>query len=336
MARREIIEDELMERTSYITPITPRDQDLFRRYGTEFKASIHYHARECGGWNQGGESESRLGMKYFDGGNLATFAFFKQDPGCFVVIPLKSDDDHLEELVSELNTVSGSKVYLTTVGIEQADRLVRRSAAFTFVKGDDSVARGFCRETFPARVVGIERMLYEAMGSGSFLYTGSIKFKKKYRGYSFQGYNPASDEEKVKSLFRDVLEESQSRYHPEDFWNMLKSNDPLLDRDIFLIDGKFVGFLAGERDDDIFNIYAIIARKEYAHLKEFMLFEKLIQVYRTHSIWQANLGGSETQEEDTFKRKIPLIWSKNYDTLLFDPPRTMAPISTLEFSTRMR
>lgn len=306
------------------SPLTVEDYPLFERY---FQKEPHTYGNSWTYITQDmyGIGENKLGYKYFDGENLSAVCIYPKtenpDLNVFYWIrPMgKSVLDRIDALskkiFKELNIPTYAKKlfkdqykYLKNKGFKDTTGFPWHSL---YPEEDD---------THPEIILDIENTITTAQKLGK---TRQLNRSLKY--YETLKNDPSISVESLYKHSTDAMKVLDEFFHegrnkkysnisePCDYYSMIlvkPRNIRMLEK-MFFINGNSAGFYFSEYQNEHYSSqYAFITLRYLSnHLSDYLMFDMFDELLK-HKTKFMNLGGSESQSLDEYKRKFRPVEEK--------------------------
>lgn len=316
LARANDLISRIAQQYTTITPITPEDFELFQSF---FSKEPHSYGNSWTYITQGmyGIGPHKLGFKYFDGKNLSAVCAYPkvENPDQQVLFWIRPMGPTmmqiLAEISKEVHTTFGCNVYAKKLFKEQNDTLLnlgfRDASVFPwhslYPMEDD---------TFPEQIYDVSRTidLAEHSDKGTKIHR-SHRYYKSIQNQPEITSQPAFDhvdemKTVIDSFFQnDPKVKSVNISNPFDYYGLLTRhpNADMLGK-LYYFMGKPISFYSIEvQHGGVASQYATLSlREDSNHIVDYMMFD-IFYTLRDRGIGWLNLGGSETETLDEFKKK---------------------------------
>jgi hypothetical protein len=309
---------EISDSNPLITPITPDDYQLFRKF---FDAENHTYGNSWTYITQGmyGIGPNKLGYKYYDGKNISAICAYPRierpySDAIYWIRPIgKTILDIIAKLTPEMNARYNVPVYVKKVFASQDAFLLEHGFKDIFVlpwhKQSPSED-----DTYPEQIIDITLSLKNAAEADkssrinrAYRYYESIS-RKNHITYDSIYNKPDVAKEIVDRFFQNVRKRKALNIsEPIDFYSMIfhEINPDQAIENILLVNGQPTCFYFLEKQSvSHASQYATITLREYSnHIVDFMMFA-IMKNLQAENIRYLNLGGSENASLNDFKLKF--------------------------------
>lgn len=312
----------------HITPIESGDFDLFQSF---FAKEPHTYGNSWTYITQGmyGVGPNKLGYKYYDGKNLSAVCVYPkvEKPDQLVLFWIRPMGATMMSTIAEVSKKihkdHGINVYAKKLFKEQNDQLLGSGFSDVSIFPWHSLYP-MEDDSFPEQIIDIQHTVDTAKPLGVRERLGSAN--RYYESYVKDGSLTGKPLNECQSDAMRVLEEffEYSKTHTklpiisaiDDYCGMVTGvalHDTSLDKFVYL-DEKPIGFYVAERQDSQqASMYALITLRAVSnHIVDYMMFD-LFNRLVSQGVKYLNLGGSENENVDFFKKKfIPIKTQQMY------------------------
>ncbi len=306
--------EQLAEKDNRITPITPKDENLFAKY---FKSEPHTYGNSWTYVTQGmyGIGPHGLGYKYYDGKNLSTVCVYPKieqpDLHCFYwVRPMGSKIlDIIDTYSKELLSTQSMPTYVKKIFKDQFQSLVKKGFKDTS-KFPWHTSCPSEDDTYPEVIIDVKGTLKNKnksrMIKNIFKRCRSLSLKVKIVKIENEEQRTSAWEVVNYFFEQDIKTLGHNISTPDDYLNPLYSSINK-DHDIFLImEHSFTRgvFDLNKIDNQYYSSYAALMLRETLHnLNEYSVIYSCNLILKKNGSY-LNLGGSESRGLDLFKNKF--------------------------------
>lgn len=305
--------DEIASSDPRISPVTLDDYALFQRFFD--KEDKHTYGNSWTYVTQGvyGVGPNNLGYKYYDGDRLSIVALYPriENPNVdmfYWIRPMgrgveKIISDYSDSFLRKYNSPTYAKKLFSDqyekfleLGFYSADVFPWHSSA---IKEDDS---------FPEIIIDKDETLKQIaeLPRRSSLKRGYLNRQSIINSHDVSFRDSVDHEMKglIEKFFTSdhIIHGKSNLSSPEDYYNMVENPSPNRVSKTVYIDGQPEGFFVGEysSDGNYFSVYALITLRGRVNQLSDCVIVYLLNNVESRYI---NLGGSEDEGIDRFKRK---------------------------------
>ncbi len=327
LARANKLLREIAKKDKKITPVTPKDEELFLKF---FKTEPHTYGNSWIYVTQGmfGIGPYGLGYKYYDGKNLSAVAIYpkieQQDLHCFYwVRPMGPE---ILEVIDVL-----AKTILKHYSIPTYVKKIFKDQAINLKKRGFKNTSGFpwhssCAsedDTFPEQIFEVKKTieLSQTLPRKKHLKKSVIRVNQLKSNHNIKVHDLDQEEawKLTKEFFHsNIINEKKINISDEfDYKNMILNNNfKNVIKKMVIVDDIPLGYYIMEKQNNLYSsLYGLIVlRNKLKYLVDYML----LYVFNNTQTPFLNIGGSEDEGLDKFKKKYyPTSEQKMYWVTLF-------------------